>query len=309
MAKNKVTMDDIAKACGVSVATVSYVLNHSEKEKISHEVCLKVMEAATRLHYTPCLQSKRAAKHRSNLVGIIIHLDEADSPGKKLLYYDLAAELSRRMSQLGYETLELATSNLDKPVGVISKHSLDAVFMIDFDSSIIGSITRSYYVPILFLYCETNDRLFCNIYYDYADILKRAMAMLKTDSLFLMMEDIYSPPLRQLLTRNFLSRDVFVNRRGADMESFLLEHRHRKGIVFGDILAMQAIRMGDVDDFAIVSSVDFKGLFPSCAHILTVRNSTVAATAVETLRHMLRFDYKANAENRILLGCESAGDD
>jgi hypothetical protein len=53
MEKDKATMRDIAQACGISVATVSYVLNHSEKEKISHETRLKVLETATRLHYEP----------------------------------------------------------------------------------------------------------------------------------------------------------------------------------------------------------------------------------------------------------------
>lgn len=34
MAKGKVTMKDIAKELNISLATVSYVINHSEKEKL-----------------------------------------------------------------------------------------------------------------------------------------------------------------------------------------------------------------------------------------------------------------------------------
>ena len=55
MGKNKPTMQDIANLCGVSVATVSYVINNSEKEHIKHDTRIKVLEAAKTLNYAPNL--------------------------------------------------------------------------------------------------------------------------------------------------------------------------------------------------------------------------------------------------------------
>ena len=64
----KVTMKDIAKDVGVSVATVSYVLNYSEKEKISHDTRLKVFEAVKRLGYVPNMAAKSLASKSSSII-------------------------------------------------------------------------------------------------------------------------------------------------------------------------------------------------------------------------------------------------
>lgn len=53
MKKRRVTMKDVAEKAGVSTATVSYVLNYSNTERISHETRLKVFEAANELNYIP----------------------------------------------------------------------------------------------------------------------------------------------------------------------------------------------------------------------------------------------------------------
>ena len=83
MVKTKVTMRDIAKALDVSVATVSYVLNHSEKEKISHETRINVMETAKKMGYVPNLSARSLASKRSNLIGIIINIGKNASRFKK----------------------------------------------------------------------------------------------------------------------------------------------------------------------------------------------------------------------------------
>ena len=53
MKDKRITMKDVAKEAGVSTATVSYVLNYSDTERISHETRLRVFEAANKLNYVP----------------------------------------------------------------------------------------------------------------------------------------------------------------------------------------------------------------------------------------------------------------
>lgn len=302
MARQKITMRDIARECGVSVATVSYVLNHSQKEKISHEMRLKVVETATQLHYT---LPKSDINHKSGLVGIIINLKETNTPGKKTIYYDLSAELSEQMRMIGYETISMTTKDLAHDISIITKHKLDAVFMIDADGKNFRKITQGYYVPILFLDCEVDDPLFCRIYPDYPEIISQCKAMLGEEHPFLLMEDIYNQELKHQISDWFLTKDTFINTPGCDLKQFLEQQENRKGIVIGDILGLQAQSMFNPQNLAIISSLGSSHLFSPKSPTVFVRNKTKAVVAVEILRNMLSLDYEAEDSNRILLKSES----
>lgn len=304
MAKHKITMRDIAKECNVSVATVSYVLNHTEDEKISHDTCLKVMEAATRLHYVPSTMAKRSVGHKSNLVGIIINLKDHNTPGKKLIYYDLAAELSNCLKLLGFETIITTNKDLQKDFSIIIKHSLDAVFMIDIDNSLVGKITKEYFVPIIFLDCQVDEYLFCKIYPNYSDLFQKVKSILHTDTLFLVMEDIYSQRLKEQIAKEFSSKDIFINTPNSDLHLFLQTHSKSKGIVLGDILALQVELFMDTPNFVAVSCLGNAHMLLPDTQTIFIRNKNKAAVAAETLQKMLRLDYKANEENQILLNYE-----
>lgn len=304
MTKNKITMRDIAKECNVSVATVSYVLKHSEKEKISHDTCLKVKETATRLHYIPSALVTGLGGRKSNLVGIIISLKEHNTPGKKLLYFDLAAELTNHVKLLGFEAVIMTTKDLEKDVAIIIKHNLDAVFMIDIDNKIVEKITQDYYVPIIFLSCEVNDKLFCKIYPNYSDLLEKAKLILRTNNPFLVIEDIYSQDLKEQIYRCFHPKDVFINVPHSDLNLFLQTHNKSKGIIWGDILALQVEHLMNNHDFVGVSSLGNTDMLLPDTPTIYIRNKSIAAIAVETLQSMLLLDYKSVDENRILLECE-----
>ena len=58
--KKNVTAKDIAKLCGVSQATVSYVINNRQNQKISEETRRKVLDAVEALHYYPNASAKSA---------------------------------------------------------------------------------------------------------------------------------------------------------------------------------------------------------------------------------------------------------
>lgn len=64
------TLDDVAKAAGVSTATVSRCMN--EKQKVSPKTLAKVMEAVESLGYTPNFNARAMAAKQSRTIGAII---------------------------------------------------------------------------------------------------------------------------------------------------------------------------------------------------------------------------------------------
>lgn len=306
MSKNKVTLRDIAKECNVSVATVSYVLNHSEKEKISHEMRLKIAETATHLHYVPKIKNKRCINKRSDLVGIIINLKENNTLGKKVQYYDIAAELCAEVKKLGFRTVFIPTKNLIIDADAISKYNLDAVFMIDVDNRLIQKITKSYYVPIIFIDCEVNDPIFCRIYPNYPALIQKAKKLLDTSSPFLIMEDICNQAIKEQLKSMFFTKDIFINSPGANIQSFLQIHKNDKGIILGDILGLEVEKIFDSRRIVIMSCLSDSDMLSHGILKIMVKNKNKAAVAAQILNDMLCLNYDAEEEqNRILLDYET----
>ena len=70
----KVTIRDIAREAGVSVATVSNVLNGVNKCKA--ETKQRVEDIVLKLGYKPNISAKTLATRRSGLIGLVVHEDE-----------------------------------------------------------------------------------------------------------------------------------------------------------------------------------------------------------------------------------------
>ncbi|WP_432503763.1 LacI family DNA-binding transcriptional regulator [Kineococcus arenarius] len=71
-----VTLHDVAREAGVSLATASRVLNGSTRV-VGEALREKVLAAAAQLDYSPNAQAQAMARGRSNIVGLVVH-DIAD---------------------------------------------------------------------------------------------------------------------------------------------------------------------------------------------------------------------------------------
>lgn len=78
----KITMKDVAREAGVSVATVSYIINNREDQKISPETRNKVLQIINLLNYTPNQTAKSLVTQKSYIVAL--YYKEATSYLKKL---------------------------------------------------------------------------------------------------------------------------------------------------------------------------------------------------------------------------------
>jgi len=69
-AKANVTIQDVAKAAGVSVSTVSRVLN--DKDDVAPETYERVRKVIEELNYTSSLAAKSMRSRRMNVIGLIM---------------------------------------------------------------------------------------------------------------------------------------------------------------------------------------------------------------------------------------------
>jgi len=85
---DRVTLEDIARYCNISKATVSRVLNDKLNEfPVSEEMIQKVKMAASQLGYRPNRLAKAVRSQRTNLIGLsFIHTDSRNLPPDQLAY-------------------------------------------------------------------------------------------------------------------------------------------------------------------------------------------------------------------------------
>ncbi|MBN1607352.1 MAG: LacI family DNA-binding transcriptional regulator [Polyangiaceae bacterium] len=70
---NKPTIKDVAKKAGVSIATVSFVLNRRHGQAISEAVAKRVLRAAEQLHYHPNASAAGLARKRTHNVALVFY--------------------------------------------------------------------------------------------------------------------------------------------------------------------------------------------------------------------------------------------
>ncbi|MEJ5257372.1 MAG: LacI family DNA-binding transcriptional regulator [Fervidobacterium sp.] len=105
------TIKDVAKRAGVSISTVSYVLNNTGK--ISEETRQKVLRAIEELNYVPNKFAKHLKKQQYDLVALVVH--EIKGP-----FYDaLVRGIQDVLHSFGYNlliycTLENRRQDVDK---------------------------------------------------------------------------------------------------------------------------------------------------------------------------------------------------
>ncbi len=123
---NAITVRDVAKAAGVSVATVSRALNGSEA--VSGELRRHVAAIADSLNYTPHAAARALASQRSSTIGAVI-------PTLENVNFAVGIEaLQRRLSDAGY-TLLLASSNYNadeelRQVKALAAHGVAGMMLV-----------------------------------------------------------------------------------------------------------------------------------------------------------------------------------
>jgi LacI family transcriptional regulator len=99
------TIRDVAARAGVSVATVSRVMN--EKEDVSDDARRRVRAAAITLGYARGAGARPSASRRNGLIGVVVG-DSCGHPDLTVMFFGkVLAAISRRLGRSGYEPVLL----------------------------------------------------------------------------------------------------------------------------------------------------------------------------------------------------------
>lgn len=134
----RVTIKDIAQETGLSIATVSYVLNG--KNNVLEETKSIVNDAAKKLGYVRNFSARSLVMNRSNLIGVVIPQTE---PGSAMVfenpfYSEMLSSIEFHARQIGYHVIVSGTDADEKYYNLARERNLDGII-------IIGAYSNSFY--------------------------------------------------------------------------------------------------------------------------------------------------------------------
>jgi LacI family transcriptional regulator len=104
--KTNVTIRDVAKAAGVSISTVSRVLN--DKDDVAPETYQKVQSVIEELDYTSSLAARSMRSRRTNVIGLI--MPDVEFP----FAIEVMKGVNRAISELGYDLIVYTGGDIRK---------------------------------------------------------------------------------------------------------------------------------------------------------------------------------------------------
>lgn len=159
MAQKKITIKDVAREAGVSVATVSYVMNRRTDIKISEETRKKVLQVANLLNYTPNLAAKALASSQQHLLGITY--EKTEDPFMKAQQMIALETFLSFFRQKGYDLILVDADSSAQ------YDQVDALICYNVSSEHFHALGDQNFVPLLAFDCYINDSLFFQITTDY----------------------------------------------------------------------------------------------------------------------------------------------
>lgn len=186
-------MKDIAKECGVSTATVSYVLNDVPNQSISAETKKRILHVANMVGYVSSASARALATGKTNNFGVYVpHL--GNSTHKQRLLQALAEEAEKA----GYHLVLLTGKCLTSQVT-----NVDAVFAIDISEEDFSALGDNSFVPLLYLDGQIQNDLFYCVTFDAMKLREQALAQSKNTKVILVCDDVKCQDYKKYLLSCF----------------------------------------------------------------------------------------------------------
>lgn len=177
--KNRVTIKDVATAAGVSIATVSYVLNNTQGQSISEDTRKKVLQFANLLGYECNIMARYLATGKTNTVSLVFK--DLDGPATQY-YFKLIAELSRLLYR---HNMTLRLADYSDEIAA-SGNGCDAYITVALSEKEFRDFADTKYNPVIALDSVFDDYLFYRINDNYAELCLKAKRELNVNAVTLL---------------------------------------------------------------------------------------------------------------------------
>lgn len=271
--EKKITVKDVAKEAGVSIATVSYIMNNRTDIKISEKTRKKVLQIANLMHYIPSSAAKSLVTGKNNIIAIACHL--SDSPSSRLLetteFIDL---LTERLNHLNYSVLLLPVKSFEDPTR-ISKN-IDGIIAIDLTQQEFLVLSDNSMVPIVTVDTPIDDVLFYQVCSDYPSLFQK----LVTPESILVLDSYHNDAYMNFLLADLPTQNVCICPE-ADINS-IHKLQGKKLIIVGCYLAQVLAPYLNSTDITVISSKE-NLMLPESYHIQKIDITKKADVAISLL--------------------------
>lgn len=295
--ENKVTARDVAREAGVSVATVSYVMNNRSDQKISPETRKKVLQIANLLNYIPSHAAKSLATGRNNAIGI--SYQTGDCPTKNAGLMTFINSLIERLNRLKYDVTYIPVHKTEELLPV--NRNIDAIIAIDLTQEDFRSLADSYLVPVICVDMIVNDTLFYQIYEDIPFLVQKAVLELECPEKCYMIYDSCSNSNYENFVLT-LPDSIFPLRHREITPSVISQLENSSVIIVGGFLA-SALLSKFPDELkkrtcAIISEKE-QSLIPSDIHCLVNNDDKKANVTINIVLNSLNRIFDVTHDYRI----------
>lgn len=195
---HKIRMTDIAKACGVSSATVSYVLNERADQCISEETRRKILQYVNLTGYVSSRAARALSTGRHGIIGVFAPQAWL-APDRALRTTSLLDALSQSLERLDLQLTLLPSKCLTE-----RSANVDAIIAVDLVSHEFQAIGNLNFCPLVCVDSISDDpTIFYQVNDDYSGVAASIRETLGVRRVFLLYDAFRNERITDRITSAF----------------------------------------------------------------------------------------------------------
>lgn len=298
-----ITMKDIAEKSNVSIATVSYILNHVKGQKIREETKKRVLRISEEMGYIPNLTARTLAGKKSGLIGILRVCDfTIENPWQDFIYCKFINQIERILNRFGYHVLFTKVDASCPELNVVLQRKLDGVILLDVCEEIFYKISNVFHVPVLIIDGYLEDCLFHKIILDYNAAFEKAEQLLNGNPEFLISYKSNNKGILNIINSyaNKKEIELFFANSEKELVEFSRARSKAKGIVINEFVSLFAARYLNPDNFVTICSCGSPEILPESRKkfVFQENKSEVAANLILSY---IKGDYQKSVDKYTFL--------